>query len=239
LVVPENLDTDQFGTFSGEVARRTPAIDAARNKARLGMGATGLSHGLASEASYGPTGHEEILIFIDDVRGMEVAEMLWESAEYAISHRVRSVADLPPSVTSDLVEQAVIVRPSDSYDGVVKGITDRACLRRAVATAARRATDRLAIVEPDLRAHHNTRRQQVLRRLSYRLARRLATRCPGCGTPGFGRVCSVGDVPCAICRTPTPLPILDVHGCSSCAYRHSVRVGKSDADPGLCTSCNP
>jgi len=48
------VDTDQFGTFTGEVARTGAPADAARAKARLAMSVTGLPYGLASEASYGP-----------------------------------------------------------------------------------------------------------------------------------------------------------------------------------------
>lgn len=78
LVTPPDLDTDQFGTFSGEVARRMTAVEAARGKATFAMRVTGLPYGLASEASYGPLpaiglpGHEELLVFVDDTRGIEV-----------------------------------------------------------------------------------------------------------------------------------------------------------------------
>ena len=85
LITPPRLDTDRFGTFTGERPRPGAAADAARGKARLAMETTGLSLGLASEASYGPmgglgwtgiglTGHEEILLFCDDGLGIEVLE---------------------------------------------------------------------------------------------------------------------------------------------------------------------
>lgn len=53
LVTPPDLDTDQFGTFTGEVQRTDCAVTAARAKSRLAMNVTGLPFGLASEASYG------------------------------------------------------------------------------------------------------------------------------------------------------------------------------------------
>lgn len=239
LVVPDDLDTDRFGTFSGEVARTTSAHDTAHLKARLGMCVTGLRCGVASEASYGPAGHEEILLFLDDVRGIEVCETDWDAAEYAVSHRVRSVQDLPASLTKGLAAQAVIVHPSGSCDGVIKGINDIACLRAAVATAAARAEDGTAVVEPDLRAHHSPRRQRVLARLAYRLAHRLATPCPACGTPGFGRHRSVTGLPCTGCGSPTSLPLYDEHACCACPHRSTVHVGPPGADPARCEYCNP
>ena len=54
LLTPPDLNTDQFGTFAGEQPRLGTALQTARAKARLGMRATGLPYGLASEASYGP-----------------------------------------------------------------------------------------------------------------------------------------------------------------------------------------
>lgn len=239
LVVPDDLDTDLFGTFSGEVSRTASALETARRKAWLGMCVTGLRHGMASEASYGPAGHEEILVFLDDVRGIEVYETHWEVAEYAVSHRVRSVEELPGSVTDALSAQAVIVRRSDSREGIVKGVNDIARLRSAIACAVRHAGDGVAVVEPDLRAHHNPRRQRVLARLGCRLAHRLATPCPDCGSPGFGRVGSTAGLPCSACGSPTSLPLYDEHACCACAYRSTVRNASAGADPGRCEYCNP
>jgi hypothetical protein len=55
LVVPaRGLDTDQLGTFSGEVPREGSMLDVAMRKARLGMSATGLPLGIASEGTFGP-----------------------------------------------------------------------------------------------------------------------------------------------------------------------------------------
>ena len=84
-----------------------------------------------------------------------------------------------------LPDQALIVRPSvDSRPGdIVKGITTTERLQGAVISAAGRSSDGLALVEPDLRAHHNPTRRQVLARLAETMAHRLATRCPGCSAP--------------------------------------------------------
>ena len=49
-----DIDTDAPGTFTGEIPRAGTSREAAIAKARLGMAATGLPIGLASEGSYGP-----------------------------------------------------------------------------------------------------------------------------------------------------------------------------------------
>ena len=53
-VVELPLDTDMLGTFSGEVERTSTPIETAVKKARLGMQATGLPLGIASEGSIAP-----------------------------------------------------------------------------------------------------------------------------------------------------------------------------------------
>lgn len=246
LVTPRDLDTDRFGTFTGEIARRGSAAAAARAKARLAMTVTGLAHGLASEASYGPLaggwhGHEEILLFCDDVLGIEVLEGHRSASTPGLSHLVGPGDTLPDGLVRGLPEQGLTVRPSrplPAVPAVAKGITDVVVLTEAVAAAAASSTDGLAVVEPDLRAHHNPSRRVVLERLADSLARRLATCCPGCDAPGFGRVDAEYGLACRVCQTPTPLLRSEIHGCAACSHRIT-RPAASGAEPAVCPMCNP
>jgi hypothetical protein len=54
LTVPEGIDTDALGTFTGEVAREGSVEEAAMAKAALGLAFTGGDLALASEGAYGP-----------------------------------------------------------------------------------------------------------------------------------------------------------------------------------------
>ena len=249
LRTPADLDTDQFGTFTGETPRTGTAVEAARAKARLAMRVTGLACGVASEASYGPLpgsglpGHEEILLFCDDLRGIEVLEGLRTPSLPGSSQLVGHADEVPDSLIAGLPGQALIVRPHNPLPGTaaaaIKGITDTTALRRAVESATSRSADGLAAVEPDLRAQHNPSRRLILERLGVTLAHRLATRCPACRTPGFGRIATESGLPCRMCATPTPLPNNEIHGCASCAHRLARSVTESLADPADCPNCNP
>lgn len=245
LVTPPDLDTDQFGTFTGEVPRSIGALKAARGKARLAMDASGLPYGLASEASYGPLpptgwcGHEEILLFCDDLLGIEVLEGHRTASVPGASNRVNVAEELPAAMISALPAQALIVRPSGVTASIAKGITDSEVLRSAITAAAARSPDHMAVVEPDLRAHHNPSRRQIIANLADTLARRLATRCPGCGMPGFGRVRTEPGLPCRICHSPTRLVHSEIYGCTACLYVLHQPVPASWADPASCTECNP
>ena len=243
LVTPPDLDTDQFGTFTGEVPRSIGALEAARAKARLAMNASGLPYGLASEASYGSflgagwCGHEEILLFCDDLLGIEVLEGHRTTSVPGASHRVNAADELPHHMIIGLPEQALIVR--DNTGDIVKGITDTPTLRSVIAASAARSTDGIVIVEPDLRAHHNPSRRRVLTSLAHTMARRLATYCPDCGAPGFGRVNTEPGLRCRVCESPTRLVHNEIHGCAACPYLLYHPVEAPWADPAYCPECNP
>lgn len=246
VIVPPSLDTDQFGTFTGERPRLLPAIDAARAKASLAMRVAGTAHGLASEATYGPHSaagcllHEEILLFVDACRGLEIAEKAGEVSLPGQRHSVRGIAELPSELLEAKSSQAWIVRPAGSDDvaAISKGLTGRAALSHAVETALECSPDGLAIVEPDLRAMHNPARRAVIEGLAHRLALRMRTRCPRCGTVGYGRVGVERGLPCRVCKTESELPRADVYGCAACAHRE-YRSASSTADPRWCPFCNP
>ena len=247
---PADLDTDQYGTFTGEVPRLLAPLDAALAKARLAMAATGHEYALASEGSYGPIpglgldGHEEILVFIDGARGWHIIEGQRSLVTPHPARTVAAVGDLAADLSGmRWPEQALIVRPQGYAAAVLppiaKGVTDLGILDRAITTAARHSPVGLASVEPDLRAQHNPTRRTVLTTLAERMAHRLATTCPACASPGCGRTRTERGLPCAACHLPTDVPQADVHTCPACAYSSLVTRSDVAADPGQCLNCNP
>ena len=207
------------------------------------MNVSGLPFGLASEASYGLLpggwfGHEELLLFCDQRLGIEVLEGHRSMAIPGIAEHVGEVGALGAGLLGGLPDQALIVRPCGSDVSITKGITDIEALHSAVARAVAQSPDGLAQVEPDLRAHHNPSRRLVLVRLAASLAHRLATGCPACAAPGFGRVDARPGLPCRICATPTPLVGNEIHGCAACDHRVD-RPVRDAADPADCPFCNP
>ncbi|GAA3345010.1 hypothetical protein GCM10020358_50470 [Amorphoplanes nipponensis] len=248
VTAPDDIDTDQYGTFTGETPRTGSPLAAARAKADLARRLTGAGLALASEASYGhlhgsPVAvHEELLLFHDAARDIEVIEGERVPLTLPAAVRIRSVA-----AAGDFLEragfgrQALIVRPSagGSPADIRKGVTAAEPLAAAVRHATERSADGHALVEPDLRACHNPTRRAVLRRLGRRLADRLATGCPACGCPGFGRVDSRPGLPCRACGTPTDAIAADRHGCAGCPHHVLVPRSEPGADPQRCPRCNP
>ncbi|MCP8967793.1 DUF6671 family protein [Ectobacillus ponti] len=236
VYVPE-LDTDQFGTFSGEVPRRGTALEAAREKARLAMKKSGLALGLASEGSFGPhrsfplvAEHHELLLWRDEERWLEIVEHhIGLDTNY--SSGVLTAEELPAFLRqARFPSHAVMVK---SGDFVRKGIrTEEALL------AAFREAGGPVHVQTDMRAHMNPTRMEVLRVLAERLAHRLLQPCPDCSCPGWGLVRSVNGLPCESCRVPTPLVQYDVLGCGCCG-KEQLRPRGTQASAMYCHICNP
>lgn len=253
LYVPPNLDTDALGTFTGEIPREGPPRAVAVRKARMGMEAAHMSLGLANEGSFGPfpswpmvPGDHEILVFVDDERGIEVVEQ-WLSPETNFS----SVAVHPEDADelagflsrAKFPGHGLIVRPhSGLQEGYLwKGIVDPVVLNEAVARAAAASQDGMAHVETDMRSHMNPSRQQVLTVLARRLGERLSATCPACGTPGWGLIDVVRGLPCESCGAATPLVKAEVCGCARCSHQESKPPahGLAAASAADCEWCNP
>ncbi|MBG0798487.1 hypothetical protein IYX23_12480 [Methylocystis sp. L43] len=248
---PPGVDTDQLGTFSGEIPRDGTMLDVAMRKARLGMRAAGVPLGLASEGSFGPhpaipyiPAGMELLVFVDDESGIVVAEsLIAEKTNY--DHLVVS-----PGEASDGFLQRIgfpthglIVRPNEGEvaSALAKGIVDPDRLRRAIEAAAAVSSDGRARMETDMRAHFNPTRMRSLAILAERLAQRLARQCPACGAPGFGRTGSRAGLLCEACGAPTELVVAERLGCPACDYTEERLRGDGlqRAPAQHCPLCNP
>jgi hypothetical protein len=138
-------------------------------------------------------------------------------------------------------EHALVLRP-DGPTGAepVKGLADWEALLATFERLRQKAVTGLVFVESDLRAHCHPTRMQMIERAGHDLAERLITRCPSCGSPGFGHSEVVRGLPCADCGTPTDMASGDRHACVGCAYTEDrVRLGATVGDPARCPVCNP
>jgi hypothetical protein len=249
------IDTDALGTFAGDIERPGTPNEVVIEKARRGMAASGLKLGLATEGSFGPDPllgflplHMELLAFVDDEHGQTIViEQAGHDTNWC-SKAVRPGDDLQPVLASiGLPTHAALVKPNrwtarlDEPLPVAKGLIDPADVAEAIERMAAHSQDGLARLEADLRAHMNPTRLAALGRLGQRLAERLATPCPDCRAPGFGRIDARLGLPCEMCGEATDLVRAEIHGCGVCGH-HEDRPradGLSVADAGHCPECNP
>jgi len=251
VIVPEHLDTDQLGTFTGEIERNGTPREVALRKARMGMEISRLPRGLANEGSFGmhpampfiPSDHE-LLLFVDDEIGIQIVEQILSEQTNFDAIVARSIHDLQHFLQRvDFPSHAVIVRPEVDLmpDLLFKGITSLDALRVALERCASASPDGLAHVETDMRAHVNPTRMRVIRRLAFKMARRLACLCKACNAPGWGTIDVVRGLPCEWCGNPTDLVREEVMGCAHCDYqeRRPRKDGMQIAPAGQCAICNP
>ncbi len=244
------VDTDSLGTFTGDIPRQAPPLDTAIAKARLGMSAAGQTLGLASEGSIGPdpampfvNADREIIVLVDDDNGIVVWESHTSWDIVVASTSVGADEDLAAFLSrAGFPDHQLIVRPnSGALHPIYKGISSIDTLATAVSECAGVATDGLARVETDMRAHACPSRRSVIAAAAERLAARIAALCPSCGAPGWGRVDVVLGVPCAWCGTEVARPRAEIAGCPACEHRMDLPLIPPGArvDPGECSYCNP
>ena len=253
VVVPETLNTDLLGTFTGEVERPGDMRATARQKALLGMQASGHALGVASEGAYGPhpvlpfmASGTELMFFIDTERSIEVVEVMVVPKTNFGSTTAATTDDILEFINRiGFPEHGLIVSPNaPGTSGPAtfrKGISDRATLDETILDMARRSDDGRALVQTDMRAHVNPTRQDAIRSLAIRLAERLLCYCPACDTPGFGITSVEHGLPCELCKLPTRMTLHEIHQCPACSYEHTAPRpdGLTEADAQYCDRCNP
>jgi hypothetical protein len=228
VMVAPNLDTDELGTFSGEVPRPDALVETALLKAEMVFRKLDVECALASEGSYGPIdrvplnpGGLEILAFIDRKRGIRLVETLtthrtnWRLQRFEAGDPERLLA----LKGMGFPEYGVFVGCNSDMNHPVKGglrTVDEVIA--AMDREARRSDDGLAVLYSDMRAHRNPTRMKVLRALSWKLAKRLASLCPSCRAPGFGPVDSRRGLPCEGCGEPTHWIDFEIDGCTACGH---------------------
>lgn len=241
-------DTDLLGTFSRDIPRAGTPLEAARKKARIGMAIAGLPLGLASEGCLGSDPfmgmfpwNLELLIFIDDERGLEVVGQAQGKANFA--HQL--VADWAAAEAfakhMGFPEHQVVMRPESEDDPRIrKGISSWTELETAFAWALQQSTNDRVFLETDGRAHANPTRMENIRLAAEDLANKLCSLCPACSMPGFWIVERVPGLPCEDCGAPTRETRAEVHGCLKCTHRLSHEfTDRSHASPSRCDYCNP
>lgn len=250
-LVVADIDTDALGTFSGEVSRLGGALETAIRKCRLGMEAVGLACGVASEGSFGPhplvpflPADQELLVYIDDERGLQLHECLLSEATNFAHASVNSVEEAEEFFrNAGFPDHGCIVRPNVWEDRSVlfKDIRDRQDWLDAFDACKLASADGRVWLETDMRAHRNPSRMRVIGALAEKLARRLATACPACGAPGWGRTAVEKGLNCEACGTETEMVKAEVFTCCRCDYRESLprNDGLLLAPPCHCPYCNP
>ena len=242
-----HADTDQLGTFDGETPRRDTPLATAMAKAQLGRD-LGVARALASEGTFSPhpsmpwiTVNSEIIVAVVDDLPSPVVGSAASVDTVVISREVSPLDNLEEIATlARIPDHSVLVRNVDVDPvSMIKGINDVDLLRTVVMEISRASPSGHALVQSDLRAHHNHSRRIVIATAARDLATRLATPCPSCDLVGWGVADVIRGATCSDCGLPTNMACGERWECPHCRASRSLVDDSLRGDPAACDRCNP
>lgn len=247
--VSNRINTDQFGTFSGEIDRPASQLETLRIKAEKCL-ETHPEHSLAlaSEGAFNshPASpftviHTELVILKDRLSGLEVIGSHVSMDFNMRSKVVRSLEELDDFLNEvSFPEYGVILKTK--YEGkwqVAKDFEKRDEVWQAfekIHTMAGEMT-----VESDLRAHRNPQRMKIIGEATLDLIKKLESRCPECDFPGFSVTSVIRGLPCEDCGATTRGFLKEIFSCACCRWTQErfFPQGRESAPAGTCDFCNP
>jgi hypothetical protein len=243
---PDVIDTDQFGSFSGEVARTLSPLEAALAKCDLAHQDTGCDLVVANEGSFGPhptlffvEADDELMVLRDYKNNLTIGTRLISSATNLNSLEITNINQLRDFANSlgfpthgiilKAIKPGVIVKDSGSIAEL--------CANALPLLAA----DGKCIAETDMRAMNNPTRMKLIEELTHKLVTKIKSTCPLCKTPGFDVIRVNSGLPCMACKSETSSTRSLVKGCLTCRYEELIEYphNKREEDPMYCNYCNP
>lgn len=242
------FNTDQFGTFSGEIERSQSPVDTLKAKCQLGFEVTGCDLVIATEGSFGAhpdlpfcAAHDELILLMDFKNNVSFSARILTTETNFQGKKIKSEEELIAFGESiDFPNQAIILRNEEqSMLYLKKGINDWDELLTAFRVCMRRHDN--VFVETDMRAMHNPLRMKHIEQLTLKLITQLKVLCPSCEMPGYGVTSVLPGLPCWICETPTSSVLKHVLTCAACQHQEEVHFpnGRQTEEPTFCPACNP
>ena len=247
IVRIEGYDTDQLGTFSGEIRRFSDQIETAREKANIGMSLSDLPIAIASEGAFVPDPFSglmpwniEVILWRDVHRHIEVVGVAQGPAR-SVNRAIRTIADLENfAQEAGFPQHRLVLRPQSEIDHrIYKGIADWGQLRQAFLDCHELASNGLVYAENDHRAFCNPTRQAMIQQATHDLVKKFQSTCPACTTPGFAISGHTSGLICRACGNKTRRPLSYTLTCNVCHHTVENQSSEKWADPSECDVCNP
>lgn len=244
------VNTDLFGTFSGEVERVGSIRETLRRKIAAASAALPEARlCLASEGSFGPdpfTGFAQIgvesVLFRDHEFDLEIyAEHICRNPVHA--EGVFGLRDDWRAFLKkiDFPNHAVMVRPAEDYYPLFKGLKTEADVGQAMIDCFMASEEIKVSISTDLRAHNNKTRRAAIAKAIEALIEKIESTCPHCDLPGYGISRGIPGLECEACGEPS-LAIGSVeYECAKCGFTTAKLrpdgIRKLPQDE--CERCNP
>lgn len=248
IILPENFNTDVFGTFSGEITRKYSAYETLKLKAIKASEYFNKDYVISSEGSFGPhpyfffTADTEMLLFYDRIKQLFIAEyeisMDTNFAEFKINKDNFKNDEYYKWLDHVKFPSHGLILKIDNSQ-IFKGITSHFELEKLISSSLNK-TEAMRL-ETDMRAMMNPTRMNVIKALTEKLSNRVLQVCDVCGSPGFGEVKYSGNLECEMCHQKTKTPKYKDFCCIKCDYKiiNLIDSSKEFSDPTYCEFCNP
>lgn len=236
------LDTDQFGTFTGEIPRTGDQLGALRAKTAAAAEATPYDAVfIASEGAFLPDPgfpwtsiDRELISLFDRDNDIEVVGCAVSKETNMVSQTVATERDVEKALCAiRFPSHAAVLREGLRLE---KGVTDAARLWDFVRDCWTRGE--LPTLESDMRAHCNPTRMAVIAAAAQNLADRLLSPCPCCARPGYWITQAIPGLPCVECGSASSRTKAFLWSCTGCAFAQE-RSCEGYAKQDECSECNP
>lgn len=245
-----DVDTDRFGTFTGEVERTGSVRETLRKKIQAASASYKDERFiLASEGSFGP--HPIIGFLPIDLESL----LLWDRklnleiyAEFLCTSPVHREQKLRPrddfqSALKELnfPDHGIIVHPENSVIPIFKGLHSEHEVAQAMIDCFCSSASGRVVLANDLRACHNPTRRTAIFEAGKMLLEKLKSLCPSCSYPGFAITKGIPGLTCSDCGEPSQIAKAVLFECVSCAFSEEKErpEGKLSIGPSECEFCNP
>ena len=244
------VDTDKFGTFSGELERQGSVRETLRKKIEaVYLARPEARFTLASEGSFGPhpliglvQSDHEALLLVDRMLQIEIyveeISTATNMGEIEIAFEDNFYAFLEETGFPD---HGIIVKPKGNSLVVLKDFRNKTALEQAIAEAFLLSPEKKVILSSDMRACFNPTRLKVIENTGLKLVKALTSFCPKCNIPGFAVTKWIPGLPCEECSLPTAVTKEVVWSCikCDCSERKARPDGLLSISAYNCQFCNP
>lgn len=242
------FDTDELGTFSGEIERNRSPYEAAKAKCLKAMELSGSDVAIASEGSFGPhpsipfiSADDELILLVDRINKIEFFAREVSTRTNFSGEYIHSLDELKAFCERvHFPSHALILKDVElNFSVIHKGIQNEQKLKRI--TQELLDENGKIWLETDMRSMHNPMRREVIKAAMKQLILKLKSACPNCDFPGFWITDSVKGLKCSLCGLPTQSTLAHKYECKKCSHEEirEFPYSKTEEDPMYCDFCNP
>jgi len=249
VTVPQDFDSDLFGTFTRDIDRPANQIETAELKARKALELIDADLAIASEGSFFPHPmlgipfNREIVFLLDQKHNFYVyGEFLSTDTNFRHQEISSYEQAYEFALKVGFPDHAIVLMPdarTSAKEAIYKGITSEDLLKESVHELLKKSSQ--IHIETDMRSLYNPTRMNNIAKATEELVRKLQQLCPRCNFVNFDVVKKIKGLPCELCGFPTQVTRAHVYQCDRCHFQQEVLFPDEiqTADPMYCAYCNP